>query len=140
MKTIRHHLKPIFVGFITLRSAVRSRSPLLNNKSLDNQGFSHFDTTQLILDTKMLAVHDYKECEPNFHGNDLTKRWYFDFYAYSKRFKKIKRHRIWIPKQGDLTFRILKAEAMMRNINIQLKKGMVVDDIPKPIEKKVDQT
>lgn len=118
---------------------IRVLFPLQSSKSPDYQGFSHFDTIQLILDTSMNAVHDYKECEPNFHENDLSKRWYFDFYAYSKRYKKVKRHRIWIPKKGDLAFRLLRAESMMKNINDQLKKGMVVNDMPKPKAKKASK-
>ena len=84
-------------------------------------------------------MHEYKECAPNFYDNDLSAKWYFDFYAFSLRFKKVKRHRVWIPKQGDLEFRLLRAEVMMKNINDQLKKGLVVNDMPKPKAKKASK-
>jgi len=80
-------------------------------------------------------MHPYKECSPNFYNEDITKKWYFDFYAYSKRYKKVKRHRVWIPKKGDLRFRLLRAESMMREINEKLKKGYFVDDLKEPINK-----
>ncbi len=85
-------------------------------------------------------MHPYKECSPNFYDNDLSKKWYFDFYAYSKRYKKVKRHRVWIPKVGELRFRILRAESMMREINEKLKKGYFVDDLKEPIKKPAKKT
>lgn len=111
--------------------------PLLGTQSPLNEGFTHLYTFGFVQDTTM---HPYKECSPNFYDNDVSKKWYFDFYAYSKRYKKVKRHRVWIPKSKDLRFRLLRAESMMREINQQLKKGYFVDDLKEPVNKPAKKT
>lgn len=111
--------------------------PLLSTQSPYSEGFTHLYTVCFILDTDM---HPYRECSPNFYDHDPSKKWYFDFYSYSKKHRKVKRHRVWIPKKGELRFRIIRAESMMREINQQLKKGYFVDDLKAPPQKPAKPT
>ncbi len=77
-------------------------------------------------------MHPYKEGNPNFYNLDNSKKWYIDFYIYSKLKQKVIRKRVYVPVSKDVKMREIRGESIIRHINSELKKGKVLDDLKPP--------
>jgi integrase len=84
------------------------------------------------------SAYPYKLARLMDHDDDLTKRWWVDYYAWSEAKEKLVRKRVEVTGP-TLKLRQEKAAAIIREVNQKLKKGFIVSegpvDEPVPIAK-----